>query len=255
MKPMLLLHSQSFPHYGLDRFFEFAKKAGFDGVEIAITDNFDTQNVEYLKRLEGRYGVPIKSFSMPQNLEEKVFEAFQKTVKEFPNTILNLSMPQSFAFRYKKWMENVVPKLAAKYDLKVNYRNVIFQMSFGIIPDRIGNSLYTLRETGRICLDLSALWSSKQEIMRTIDFLGESLKSVYLSNVHKSVPYSRLETGVLPIESFLTKLSKQQFQGHFILKLSPKSLHEGEDENLLQALKESKEFFEKYFEGKTDASV
>lgn len=49
IKNMLLLSSQSFPRYGLERFFDFAKKAGYKGVEISVNANYDTQNVEYLK--------------------------------------------------------------------------------------------------------------------------------------------------------------------------------------------------------------
>ncbi len=247
---MLLLHSQSFPRYGLDRFFAIAKKAGFDGVEIVITNVLDTQNPTYLKELEKRYGVEIKSFSMPDTQEEHLFEAFQNTVKEFPNTSINLSPPQSFAFKYKKWVEQIVPKLCRKYDLKLNYRNVPLRMMLGIIPERTGNSLYNLREQGSVCLDLSALWSSKEEIMRTIGFFDTALKTVYLSNVHKGLPYSGLSSGILPLESFLTKLAQRRFQGDFILKLSPKFLHEEDEEKMLEILEDSKQFFVQYFEKK-----
>jgi sugar phosphate isomerase/epimerase len=244
---MLLLSSQSFPHYGLERFFMFAKECGFEGVEITVDENFDTQNPVYLKSLSERFGLPIRAFSMPHKKEDDLYEAFQKTVREFPRTSLNLASPQNFSFGYKKWMETIVPKLCQKYDLKLNRRNVSSKLMFGVIPDRVDNSLFTLREKGHVCLDLSSLWVSKDEPMRTIDFLGDQLRHVYLSNVYKNMPYSPLPAGVLPLESFLKKLAQLHFGGDFTLVLSPKSIAEGEDEKMTEILKDSREFFENYF--------
>lgn len=244
---MLLLHSQSFPHYGLERFFEFAQKVGFDGVEISVNENFDTQNAEYLKKLEKRYNMPIRAFSLPHKKEENFIEAFENVVKEFPKAHLNLASPQSFSFKYKRWIENMVPKLCKKYDLKLNRRNAPFQLIFGMIPERTENSLFSLREKGSVCLDLSALWASKQEIMRSIGFLNEKMRFVYLSNVNRNVPYAPLPVGVLPLESFLTKLAQNRYQGHFSLKINPRELHEGDDEKVIEVLKESKEFFDEYY--------
>ncbi|MCF7812010.1 sugar phosphate isomerase/epimerase [Candidatus Gracilibacteria bacterium] len=249
---MLLLHSQSFPHYGLERFFEFARKAGFDGVEIGVNENFDTQNAAYLKKLEKRYEMPIKAFSLPHKQEEDLIEGFQEVVKEFPKVHLNLNSPQSFAFKYKRWMENIAPKLCKKYDLKLNRRNAPFQLMFGMIPQRTENSLFSLRQKGFVCLDLSALWASKEEIMRSINFLGDKMRFVYLSNVHRNTPYSTLSNGILPLESFLTKLAKNRYQGNFTLKLSSKALHEGEDEKVLETLIDSRKFFEEYFKNVKD---
>jgi len=252
---MLYLHSQSLPHYGLDRFFELAKRAGFDGVEIAITENLDTQNPQYLKTLEKRYNLPIKFFSMPPQLEEKVFEAFQTTVREFPRVGVNLAPAQTLSFRYKKWLETIVPKLCAKYDLDLNYRNVFLQLSFGLIPDRVGNSLYALKELGHVCLDISALWSSKQDLMRSVEFLGKALRVVHLSNVNKGVPYSSLTNGIMPLESFLSKLEQIRFDGDFVLRLSAKALHEGSDDRTLEELKSAQQFFEQFFPKTTAPAV
>ncbi len=244
---MILLSSQSFPHYGLERFFHFAKTAGFDGVEISVNENFDTQNPAYLKSLSERFGLPIRAFSMPYKKEDEFYEAFQATVKEFPRTSLNLAPAQNFSFGYKKWMDSIVPKLCQKYDLQLNRRNVPTEMILGLLPSRADGSLFALREKGYVCLDLAALWMSKDEPMRTIDFLKDNLKHIYLSNVHKNIPYSPLSAGVLPLESFLKKLAEIHFHGDFTLLLSPKQISEGQDERMLQILQEAHDFFENYF--------
>ncbi len=244
---MLLLHSETLIHYGLDRFFELAKKADFDGVEIAIGGNFDTQNVEYLKKLERRHKIKIKAFSLASKKEEKFINIFQNVVKEFPKTTINLNSAEILSFKYKNWLTKVVPALAKKYDLKLNRKNSVFKTIFGIFPGRSENSLYSLRDSGKVCLDLSALWASREEIMRSLQFLNKDLRHVYLSNVNRSIPYHPPQIGILPIESFLTRLKQRKFEGDFTIKISPKLCREGNDEKVLETLVESRKFFERYF--------
>lgn len=247
---MILLHSKSFPHYGLDRFFEIASKAGYEGVEIMVSENFDTQNAAYIKTLEKRHNIQVRAFTITEKVTLNLLQGFVNMVREFPLVTLNLFLPQSFSFTYKKWFERTLPKVCQKYNLRLNYRNMPIDFMFGIIPKNSENSLNSLRERGNVCLDISAVWSGKQDVMRTISFLREKLKSVYLSNVDKNRPYSRLENGIMPIESFLTKLKQENYREDLVLGVSAKQLHEGDDEKMIQALKESKAFIERYFSDK-----
>lgn len=244
---MLFITSQSFPHYGLERFFRFAKDLDVNGVEIVINGNFDTQSPEYLKELEERFKMPIKAFSLPSKGADKYIRAFEKVVSKFPGTIVNLASPEILSFAYKKWMEGSVPQLCNRFRLQLNRLTMPTETILGIIPARNESSLHMLRERGYVAADLSALWKSTEDIMRVPDFLRDKMKVVYLSNVRNGSMYSSLPIGILPVESFLTKLARDNFRGDFILKLSPKNLHEGDLEKMLETMTESKEFFEKYF--------
>ncbi len=244
---MLLLSSASFPRYGLERFFAFAKEIGFEGVEITINRNFDTQNPDYLWKLSEEYDMPIRSFSLPDTAPEGVLEAFQKTVKEFPGAHLNLSSPELFGYKYKAWLKEIAPKLAKKYHLKLNRRNAEVKTLLGFIPLRTENSLFSLKSAGAVSLDLAALGTSGQEIMRSIGYVGGKLRHVYLSNVHKGRPYAPLDMGSLPLESALTKLAQNQFEGDFTLKIHPKMLQEGKEERMREVLQQSKKFYDVYF--------
>ena len=53
--------------------------------------------------------------------------------------------------------------------------------------------------------------------------------------------------GVLPVESFLTKLARENYRGDFTLKIAPSYMHEGNDARMKEVIQESKDFFEKYF--------
>jgi len=62
---MLILSSCSLYNYGLNRFFELSKKAGFSGVEIMISEIWDSRDVGYLNRLSRNSDLKIVSFHTP----------------------------------------------------------------------------------------------------------------------------------------------------------------------------------------------
>jgi len=244
---MLLLHTENFPNYGLDRIFEITKKCGFDGVEISIGENLDTHDAEYLKSLEKRHGVRILAFSLEMKNQENFLEQFEKVVANFPGTTVNLGSAEILSFKYKNWISQKMPRMARKFGLKINRKNAPFKLFFGIFPQRTENSLFSLRSAGNVCLDLSALWASHEEIMRTINFFDSRLRHVYLSNVARNKPYCPLPNGILPLESFLTRLSRENFLGNFTLRLSPREIFIDDFDKMCKILFESREFFEKYF--------
>jgi len=247
IQKMFLLTSQSFPHYGLERFFKFAKELGVDGVEILINSNFDTQDPEYLKELEERFKMPIKAFTLPSKGADKFINSFERVVSHFEGATVNLASPEVLSFSYKKWMENSIPQLCKRFRLNLNRITMPTETIMGIIPARNEASLHMLRQKGNVAADLSALWKSNEDVMRVPDFLRDKMKLVYLSNVRNGSMYSSLPIGILPVESFLTKLARDDYRGDFILKISPRNLHEGDIEKMMDIVKESKEFFEKYF--------
>lgn len=244
---MLLLTSQSFPHYGLERFFQFAKDTGYDGVEIMIHSNYDTQNPEYLHTLSERYDMPIKAFSLTDKNPERYMEAFMKTTREFEGVTVNLESPELFSFGYKTWINNTLPRFAKKYNLTFNRTNSRSKPILGLFPNKIENSLFALKKAGTVALDVSALWANQEEPMRSIEFVKDSLGHMYLSNVYRNQLYSPLNRGVLPLESILTKMKKMGYKNDFTVKISPQHIHEDDEGLMKHVLTESREMYEKYF--------
>ncbi len=244
---MLLFHTDNLPHHGLERIFDFAAQTGYDGIEIGVGVNYDTHDPEYLKSLEKRYKIPIKAFSMNIKKEEVLIKKYQNTVKEFHEVTMNLHPPQNLSFKYKKWLKEIAPKLAKKYGLRLCYRNVPFESLMGVFPKRSDNTMSTLKSKGFVCTDLTALAKSNEDIMKSIEVLGGHLKHVYLSNVYRNSSYSMPDRGVLPLESYLTKLAKIDYRGHFTLYVKGRDLQEGKDEVTLEKMKQAREFFDKYY--------
>ena len=244
---MLILNTASLPNYGLDRVFSFAKESGIEGIEINVNKDLDTQNPEYLKKLEIRHNLPIKAFCMAESCEESHFKAFQLTVKHFPKVKINLNSPQNLSYGYKQWMNSIVPRLAEKYDLIFCRKNAPFRSILGIFPVRSENSLFTLAQAGDVCIDISALGTSQEDIIRGLNVVGGKLQHVYLSNFYKETPYGLPMEGSLPVESFLSKLKKQRWAGDFSLKVNRLRLSEGDDLMVVKKLKACTEFYQKFF--------
>lgn len=245
---MLVLHTQSLPHYGLERSFEFAAQAGLDGIEINVNRGLDSHDPAYLKVLEARYNLRVRAFSIHNGDEDDLLLPFQETVKHFPGTMMVLASPQVLSFnKYGKWMESIMPALAKKYELEFCRRNTPFTTYMGIIPQRSGNSIASLREAGNVCLDVSALAVTKEDLLSSLQIAGKRLRYVYLSNYHQGHPYALPTTGILPLESMLMKLARHSFSGDFALRLDPRALHEGDKQKMLERLIECREFYEQYF--------
>ena len=65
---MLALSTGSLYTYGLDRVFDLAKEAGFDGIEVLVDGRWDTRQDDYLKHLMDRHGLPVVSLHSPFHL-------------------------------------------------------------------------------------------------------------------------------------------------------------------------------------------
>ena len=244
---MILLTTASLPHYGLERVFSFARDTGFDGIEVCVDKRFDTQNPKYLKRLETHFGLPIRAFTLPLETPEKLLPAFQQTIREFPNTKMILRSPEIFAFEYKKWMQKVAPLISKKYNIQVMRMNNPLKFMLGFVPLYSQNSLTAISQNTITGLDTSALWTTKEDVLKAVNMLGKKLQYLHLSNVVNEIPYNTLEDGVIRIDMMLQNLSKKGFSGDIVIALDPSQLHEGEEERMLEILQKSVEYVRKHY--------
>ena len=242
----MLLHTDSLSHYGLDRVFRFAQESGMSGLEISVGADLDTQNAAYLKQLEKRHQIPVKAFSIHPEFEETHFRAFQLVAREFPETIIILRSASTMSYAYKKWLDLIVPKLVVKYRLKLHWANAPLETFLGIFPGRNDNTVGALREKGLMCLDIAALNTSKEDLLKTVELIGENLQHVHLSNFNQGQLYQLPMDGVLPVESFLNKLSRMPFKGEISLRVAPECLSEGQDEMVISKLRACGDFVAKF---------
>lgn len=245
---MLSICTDSFKGYGLNRIFDFIKKAGFDGVDLNIDPrNFDTQNTEYVKSLIDLYHLPVLSISTPPTSSAKKIQEAVDMAKTLGTKIIVIQPPKIFDFQYTSWLKNEIPKLRQRENISIALENAPSETFLGIIPEHSMNNIIDLKRFKHVCIDTSRVASKKEDLIRIYKTLKPFLVHVHLSNVKNGNAYALPQTGILPIESFMTKLKQDGYPGTVSMKINPKYLDVGEDAKVQKVLGELKEYYTTYF--------
>jgi len=245
---MIVLHTSSLRKYGLNRIFEFAKKAGYNGIEIEVDKNdFDTQNAEYIKKLSEEFNVPVIALHAPTNGSEKSIEHVVEMAVYLKCPLVVLTPPKLTDFKLTRWLKKEVPILRKRKNIQIALANTGGKTFLGFLPERALNNLDDLKKFGMVALDCSMTASKKQDLIRFYENLKKLIVHVYLSNVRRHKEYSLPNEGILPLESFLKKLKINKYEGAISVRVRPSELAAGDDELVIKRLKKVKEFIEEYF--------
>ncbi|MBD3270675.1 TIM barrel protein [Candidatus Peregrinibacteria bacterium] len=245
---MLAICTDSFKGYGLNRVFEFVKEAGYDGIDLNINPgNYDTQNTEYIKKLIEEYQLPVVSISTPPTSSEKKILSAVDMAKELGTKIIVIQPPKIFDFKSIQWLKNEIPKIRQKENISIALENSPSETLLGIIPGHAMNNLADLKKFKHTCIDTTRVKSKNQDLMEVYRLLKKFLVHVHLSNIKGSHTYNLPQNGILPIESFLTKLKQDGYPGTISIKVNPKYLNVGNEKKLFKNLEEIKEFYDTYF--------
>ena len=245
---MLTLSTGSLSRHGLHRVFHFVKEVGYDGVDIEISANFDTRDGAYINKLIEETGIPVYALVLPPRVGKK--DALIKYIhlaKEIGAKVIVIYPPRFFDFEHAQWIKRELPGLRKREGLKIAVMNAKAGKMFGFLPEHSLNSLNDLKKCKQVCLDTSNAHSLKEDLIRIYAKLQKEVVHIFLSNVHKGNDHALPIEGVLPLESFLTKLKQHTYKGAFSLRVKGKYLKEGKPEEVVKRLRQAKEFVEKYY--------
>jgi len=245
---MLVLHTTSLHKYGLNRIFEFAKKAGYDGIEIGVEkSNYDTQNAEYIKDLSREYKMPVVALHAPVNGSIKSINHVVDMAAYLKCPIVSISTPKLFDFKLTNWLKKEASALRKKKDIQLTLINAPGKTILGVLPERAMNNLSDLKKFGMVTLDCSSTFSKRWDLIKTYKHLQPLIVHIHLSNVHRQKEYALPNEGSLPIENFLAKVKANNYKGALSLMVRPSELEAGDDERVIKSLKKVKEFVDEYF--------
>lgn len=245
---MIALHTSSLHKYGLNRIFEFAKEAGYDGIEIEVDkNNYDTQNAEYIKKLSEEHKLPVVALHAPQNGTQKSVEFVIDMAIFLKCPVVVLTPPKLTDFKFTRWIKKEAPLLRKKKHIKIALSNSGGKTFLGFLPARALNNTSDLKKFGLVSLDTSMISSKKQDLIRFYENLKKLVAHVHLSNVRRHKEYALPNEGVLPLESFLKKLKNNKYEGAISVRVRPAELSAGDDDKVIKALKKAKSFIEDYF--------
>jgi sugar phosphate isomerase/epimerase len=245
---MLALSTDSLKGYGLNRIFQITKAAGYDGVDLVLDPkNFDTQNAEYVKSLIDQTGLPVLGIQTPPNCSPRKVQEAVKMAKLLGTRVIVIQPPKIFDFKYIQWLKNEIPKIRQTENISIALENAPSQTFLGIIPEHAMGNILDLKKFKHVCIDTTRVAQKRDDLIRVYKALKKYLVHVHLSNVKGGNYYYLPPKGILPIESFLTKLKQDSFPGTISLKVNSKYLDAGDDQKVMKALQEQKLFFDTYF--------
>lgn len=251
---MLVLSTDSLRGYGLNRIFELAKAAEYDGLDLTVDfGQFDTYNGTYIKRLILEYKFPVHAVSAPNEITGKRIEEIAKMAKEIGAKVVIIQPPKILDFKMASWMKSEIPKLREKEAISIALENAPSGTFLGFIPEHAMGSAQDLKEFKHVCMDVARLGEQRKDLMRAYTALKKFLVHIHLSNFYHGKKYSPPQEGIMPLESFMTKLKEDNYPGAISMKILPKYAHCGDDERVIKELKKAKKFYDKFY-GKSEAT-
>lgn len=242
----LAITTASLEGYGLHRIFRFAKEALFDGVELDISKkNFDTCNAEYLNELIKEYDLPIIAIKTAEPKEKTILDAVALALN-LGTKIIIVDPPKIFDLKYAQWLKQEVPKIREKEEISIALENAANETIFGFIPATSMNSLRDLKDFKHVCINTAFAANKKENIIDLIMKMKNYLVHVHLTNIKQNKIGALPQSGILPVESFLSKLKQEEYKGCVSLDVNPKNLRVGKDDELKKLLTEAREFCLKY---------
>ncbi|MDD3145510.1 MAG: hypothetical protein PHV23_05375 [Candidatus Gracilibacteria bacterium] len=252
---MLLLSTSSLNGYGLHKIFYFAKKAGFDGIDLSLDEaNFDLWNEKYIEDLSNEFGIKVLSITAPsRGLDDEIVDKIL-SLGSYLNVQLITFSPPYFSDTNSNWFSKKLPKIKKSSSMSISIKNVEPKFLLLVIPKYRHSSLLDIKEiTGNTSLDISGVdGSTGIDILKSYKILGNSIKNVYLSDKHGIKSYllpgnSGGGISYLPLESFLMKLKTTGYSSFISLKVNPIELGAGNDELVFQKLDEIIVYYKKYY--------
>lgn len=244
---LLALSTESLKGYGLARIFQFAKDAGYNGIDLAMDPaDFDTCDADYVAKVSAEVGLPVLVLQSAKKTSEGGIEDAVSMAKKLGVKIVVIQPPKIFDLKLTKWVKNVIPKIRQKESISIALENAASSTMLGFIPESAMASINELKKFKHVSLDTSRVAEKKEDLIRVYKALQKFLVHIHLSNVYRGKPYAAPEVGVLPLESFLAKLKQDDFQGVISLRVKPQNFHVGHTEKMMESLSDSLKYCLKY---------
>lgn len=251
--------------YGLDRVFNLAAEAGFDGVELMIDNRWDTRDAAYLRRLQQRHDLPILSLHSPfpiiavDGWPWDDADRTQRTValaealgvptivthlplrfhiavvqSTLLKRLLLLPLPRRWGRSYARWLKTDLPALQRASSVTVAVENLPCHRlgSWRLDVHRM-NRVEEWAQFPHLTLDTTHLGTWGLDVLAVYEQIADRVAHVHLSNFRDGKEHLRLDDGDLPLGAFLERL-KNRFRGTVAVELNPTSM-EAEDESKVRA--------------------
>jgi sugar phosphate isomerase/epimerase len=262
-----ILSTGSLHTYGLDRCFELAAQAGFEGIEVMVDRRWDTRQPHYLQRLTARHRLPILALHVPldntmvpgwpDDAPGRIFQTVALAeaigapvvVHHLPPrfrlgwlSIHGTRLPVPFvgSNTYRNWLLEAYPKLQNASSVTLCIENL---PAITLFRRRVNLAWWnTVREIARfpaLTLDTTHLATWNLDPTTVYRQLAGQVRHVHLSNFNGR-QHRRPEDGHLRLDRLLACLAADGYTGAVSLELCPEALNAGApDDEIVRLLSAS----------------
>jgi len=217
--------------FSLEETFELLAEAGFDGVELMITQDRMSQDPHRMAAVARRYGLPVPAIHGPFLLATWLVYGTDPKGKldrcvEFAETArvstIVIHPPYRWQPGYAGWLSERIAEIREQTGITVAVENMFpvwvngrrLQFHTGIEPRELEQYPY-------VTLDLSHLAVAGIDILDAYARLADRVVHVHVSNNagRGRDTHAGLDEGVLPVPAFLKTLMTSGFPGGITLEL------------------------------------
>ena len=251
----LLLSTDSLAWYGLDLIFEMAKKAWFDGIDLATWKNFDAWNIDYVKKISDENELPVRVIQTSPKINAKELNLALDLCEATGADTICINPPKLMEFgaynfindnldEYKKQNPNINFSIINPEDSNL--------LALPIPKYRFSNIVEIIKKYGcYLWLDVSNFDEEALEIelTRKLSQFIPYISVVYLSDKTKLgkghvLPWE----WVLKLTKLLKNLKKNKYSRYFSLKVEIEKVDLADNEKVMIMLKKSKEYYKEHFQ-------
>lgn len=232
---------------------EAISKAGFEGAEIMVTSERESQDGKALRALAEDLGVEVGAIHAPfLLLTRRVFstdplEKIKRSVEvahESGTSLVIVHPPFHWQARYIRWLreslteyceaERVVVAMENMFPVRVRGRGMRFHRTVDVKQ---------MKKYRQVTLDTSHLAVSGIDIVEAWDELADRVTHIHLSNNlgNGRDTHSPLREGVLPIGAFLERVGASGYLGTITLEMDIRPWA-GKPAQLVSMLRENRDY-------------
>jgi len=238
------LGSSSVYPQGVEAAFSAAAKLGYDGVEVMVTRESETQSAEPLRRLAERYGVPVMSIHAPVLLythfvwgtdpAEKLERAAELADELGARTVV-VHPPFRWQSGYAEMFEDLVRDISGRHDTAIAVENM-FPWRMAKRELRAYAPHYDVRRlaSDAATLDFSHAALSGHDSLELAKTLGPRLRHIHLTDGTYPAEEGHLfdehllpGTGTQPVAQTLRMLADAGWDGDVVAEVNTRRASEG----------------------------
>lgn len=251
--------------YGVDRCFELAARAGFDGIELMVDQRWDTRQPAYLQRLSDRHQQPIVAVHSPFSPqvagwprdEPGRIQASVKLAESLGASVVVHHLPLRFGgiwvqagpkrlllpvpgwnvhAAYHRWLLEEYEAFQATTSVTLTIENMPARRWIGRNWNgHHWNSVAEIVRFPALTMDTTHLGTWDLEPAEVYTHFADRVRHLHLSNFDGQ-EHRRPEVGHLHLDRLLSHMVLDGYQGAISLELQPDTLSAGGSDDQVAAL-------------------